>query len=77
MKKWKYKLLVQLWDREKQQFYWADHETDPRDSRERLNALAQEGWETLSAVPCGGRVTQHNYLLRRPLDEGVHSASVG
>ena len=77
MKKWKYELLVQLWDHEKQQFYWADHETDPRDSQERLEALAQEGWVILSAFPCGGRVTQHNYLLRRPLDESVPSASFG
>ena len=69
MKKWEYLLLVQLWDHEKQRFYWADHETDSRDSQERLEALAQEGWETLSAFPCGARATQQNYLLKRSVGE--------
>jgi hypothetical protein len=69
MKKFEYKLLVQLWDHEKGRFYWADHETDWRDSGERLDALAQEGWETVSTFPCEGRVAQQNYLLRRPVDE--------
>jgi hypothetical protein len=72
MKKWEYKLLVQLWDQQKGRFYWADHETDPRTSQERLDALAQEGWETVSAFPCGAHVTQHNYLLRRPVSESVN-----
>src|SRR5437868_5034607 len=65
MKKWEYTLLVQLWDHETQRFYWADHETDSRTSKERLHALAQEGWKTVSAFPCGERVKQQNYLLRR------------
>jgi len=65
MKQWEYKLLVQLWDHDKQRFYWADHESDPRSSQERVEALRQEGWETVSAFPCGERVRQHNYLLRR------------
>jgi len=65
MKKWEYTLLIQLWDNEKRRFYWADHESDPRSSQERVDALAQEGWETVSAFPCGERVKQQNYLLRR------------
>jgi len=65
MKKWEYTLLVQLWDPGLGRFYWADHETDPRNSQERLEALAQEGWEVVSAFPCGERVRQQNYLLRR------------
>lgn len=72
MKKWEYQLLVQLWDHQRQQFYWADHETDPRDSQERVDALQQEGWETVSVFPCGERVRQHNYLLRRPADEHIN-----
>ena len=75
MKKWEYQLLIQFWDHAKGRLYWADHETDLRDSQERLEALAQEGWETLSAFPCGSRVRQHNYLLRRPLDESGPGAS--
>jgi hypothetical protein len=69
MKKWEYQLLVEFWDHEKGRFYWADNETDPRDSQERLDALRQEGWETALAFPCGARVRQHNYLLKRPIDE--------
>ena len=65
MKKWEYTLLVQLWDHDKQCFYWADQELDPRSSQERVAALHQEGWETVSSFPCGDRVRQHNYLLRR------------
>ena len=72
MKKWEYRLLVQLWDHETQRFYWADHETDPRTSKERLHALAQEGWKTVSAFPCGEKVAQHNYLLKRPVDEPIN-----
>jgi hypothetical protein len=68
MKKWEYQLLVQLWDHEKGQFYWADHETDPRSAKERLEALEGEGWQVVSAFPCGTRVPQHNYLLKRGMD---------
>ena len=66
MKKWEYQLLVQLWDHERQRFYWADHETDENSAKERLYALGQEGWQVVSEFPCGARVAQHNYLLRRP-----------
>ena len=69
MKKCEYRLLVELWDHEEQHFYWADNETDRRNSQERLHALAQEGWETLSAFPCRSSITQHNYLLKRPLEK--------
>ena len=75
MKKWEYRLLVQFWDHEKGGFYWADHETDPRSSQERLDALRRQGWETVLAFPCGARVPQHNYLLKRPAEESVHSAA--
>ncbi len=71
MKKWEYQLLVQFWDHEKGQFYWADDETDRRNSQERLDALRRVGWETLLSFPCGTRVRQHNYLLRRPIVEGA------
>ena len=70
MKKWDYQLLVQIWDRQKGRFYWADNETDPRSPEERLEILAQDGWEVLSAFPCGARDTQKNYLLRRPGQSG-------
>ena len=65
MKKWQYQLLIQLWDRETQRFYWADSETDPRSSQERIKALEGEGWQVVSSFPCGERVAQHNYLLKR------------
>ena len=65
MKKWEYKLLVQLWDSDKGRFYWADHERDPRNAQERLDALNREGWETVSAFPSGIQGSQRNYLLRR------------
>lgn len=69
MKKWEYRLLVALWDHDKGRFYWADNERDQRNSQERLEALAQEGWETVSSFPCGVQVKQQNYLLRRPVTE--------
>ena len=72
MKKCEYQLLVQLWDHETQRFYWADHESDPRTSKERLHALAQEGWETVSSFPCGERVRQQNYLLRRLAEVNIN-----
>ena len=72
MKKWEYRLLVQLWDREKQTFYWADNERDLRNSQERLEALEQEGWEAVSAFPCGSASTQRNYLLKRLVDARVN-----
>ena len=72
MKKWEYRLLVQLWDHEQGRFYWADHESDPRSSQERLEALRQEGWETVSAFPAGMRGSQHNYLLKRSVDTNVN-----
>jgi len=65
MKKWEYQLLVQLWDHQRGRFYWADNETDPRSPQERLDILAQDGWEVLSTFPCGARFPQQNYLLRR------------
>jgi hypothetical protein len=65
MKKWQYQLLIQLWDTQRQRFYWADNETDPRSPQERLDILSGDGWETVSAFPCGARDTQNNYLLRR------------
>jgi hypothetical protein len=70
MKKWEYQLLVQLWDHDRGRFYWADNETDPRSSKERLHALEAEGWQVVSAFPCEGRVAQHNYLLRRSGQDG-------
>ena len=63
MKKCEYRLLVELWHREKGRFYWADNETDRRNSQERLDALAQEGWEVLSAFPYGASATQQNCRL--------------
>ncbi len=63
MKKWEYRLLVQFWDHEKERFYWADQETDPRSSQKRLDALRRQGWETVLAFPCGERVRQHNCRL--------------
>jgi len=71
MKKWEYRLLVALWDRDRGLFYWADNDRDRRNSQERLDALAQEGWETVSSFPCGAQVPQHNYLLRRPVTENL------
>lgn len=68
MKKCEYRLLVELWDNEKGGFYWADNETDPRTSRERVQALEQDGWETVMEFPCGRRIPQHNYLLKRALE---------
>jgi hypothetical protein len=70
MKKWEYKLLVQFWDHDRQRFYWADDERDHRSSQERLKDLEEEGWEMLSAFPCGERVPQQNYLLRRSGQDG-------
>ena len=70
MNKWEYQLLVELWDFEKQEFYWADNKTDQRNSGERLNALKQEGWEVISSFPSGMIGTQHNYLLKRPCEYG-------
>jgi hypothetical protein len=73
IKKWEYRLLVEFWDHEKGGFYWADNETDPRDSQERLAALNQQGWETVMTFPCGARLKQHNYLLKRPVDQNVEN----
>jgi len=70
MKKWDYQLLVQLWDTQRQRFYWADNETDLRSPQERLELLAQDGWEVVSSFPCGATDTQQNYLLRRAGQDG-------
>jgi hypothetical protein len=72
MKKQEYRLLVQFWDNEEGRLYWADQESDPRSSQERVDALAPEGWETVSAFPCGERIRRQNYLLRRSAGESIN-----
>ena len=72
MKKNEYLLLVQLWDSQQGKFYWADNESDPREAHERIEALQQEGWQTLSTFPCGSASTQRNYLLQRAVVESFN-----
>jgi hypothetical protein len=76
MKKWEYQLLVQLWDHEKGGFYWADNERDPRCPQECLDALRRKGWEAVLPFPCGTRVPQHNYLLKRPVVDRAHGTEL-
>ena len=71
-KKWEYRLLVELWDRQRQCFYWADNDRDPRTASQRLDALEQEGWEVVSSFPCRDQVTQRNYLLKRFVEGNVN-----